>query len=303
MSAGRAMSLESPPRNAVRSLEAHPAAWLGPAALVLTLLIVIYHHTATALWSTWTTNGNYSHGPLIPLVSLAIAWSRRRRIATAPRAPHAAGLAVIALACALQVVGVRADVFALQGYSMVLMLAGLSLALLGVPVTRLLAFPILYLAFMLTFPPFVMNQLSYALKEIAVRVSTRAAELLGVTLRRNGMTLLLGSGMLQIQNPCSGLRSLLAMLATGAAFALFQPGAPWRRVLMVLLAIPVAILANAARLTLLIVVAHYAGVPRAMGAIHDASGYFTFAFALGGLWLARALLMPRGRSARPASAA
>jgi exosortase len=302
MSGGRALPMEAPLQTAVPASGAHPATWIGPTVLVLGLLIVIYHRTVAALWSVWTTNDNDSHGPLIPLVSLAIVWSRRRRIAATPRAPSAAGLAVVALACALQVVGVRADVFALQGYSMVLMLIGLSLALGGVAVTRLLAFPILYLGFMLTFPPFVMNQLSYALKEIAVRLSTHAAELLGVTLRRTGMTLLLGNGMLQIENPCSGLRSLLAMLATGAVFAMLQPGAVWRRALLGLLAIPVAIFANAVRLTLLIVVAHYAGVPRAMGAVHDVSGYLTFALALAGLWLGRVWLMPRASSARSSAA-
>jgi exosortase len=271
------------------------------AALAIALLVVIYHRTAVELWTTWTTNDNYSHGPLVPLVSLVILWSRRRRLAEAPRQPRAGGLSLVALACALQVAGIRSDVFALQEYSMIVMLFGLSWTFLGPQRTRVLAFPLGYLIFMLTFPPFVMNRLSYGLKEIAVRLSLHTAELLGATLRRNGMTLLFDSGTLRIENPCSGLRSLLAMLATGVAFGLYQPGAWWRRVGVALLAIPMAIAGNAARLTLLFVVSHYAGVAQAMGPVHDLSGYLTFAVALTGLWIGRLALMPR--AVNPTSAA
>jgi exosortase len=276
--------------------------WLA-AGLAAALLAVVYHRTMASLWTTWMTNDNYSHGPLVPLVSLALVWSRRRTLAARPVEPQAAGLGIIAFACFLQVAGVRADVFALQGWSLVTMLFGLSLTFLGLPRTRVLAFPIGYLGFMLTFPPIVMNQLSYALKEVAVQLSTRVAELLGVTLRRNGMTLLLETGTLRIENPCSGLRSLLAMLATGAIFALFQPGGRWRRGAMLALAVPIAMLGNAVRLTLLIVVAHYAGVPAAMGALHDLSGYLVFAVALAALGTCRALLTPRSDAARHRAAA
>ncbi|MBI5709091.1 MAG: exosortase/archaeosortase family protein [Candidatus Eisenbacteria bacterium] len=276
---------------------ARPAG-LAQAAIVLVLLAAVYHRTAAELWRTWTTNDNYSHGPLIPVVALALVWSRRARLAAAPPGRDARGLLLVALACVLQIAGVRGDVFALQGWSLVVMLCGLSLALLGSPVTRLLAFPILYLAFMLTFPPFVMNQLSYALKEVTVRLSTRAAELLGVAIQRSGMTLYLARGVLEIENPCSGLRSLLAMLAAGTLFAYLQPGGWVRRGTLVLLAVPIAMAANALRITLLILVAHYASVKRAVGTFHDVTGYLTFALALAALLAARAALRPRGAAPR-----
>ena len=271
---------------------------LAQAATVVALLAAVYHRTAAELWRTWTTNDNYSHGPLIPVVALALVWSRRARLAAAAPGRDARGVLLVALACALQIAGVRADVFALQGWSLVLMLSGLSLAMLGGPVTRLLAFPILYLAFMLTFPPFVMNQLSYALKEITVRLSTLAAETLGVALQRSGMTLHLARGTLEIENPCSGLRSLLAMLAAGALFAYLQPGGWARRGALVLLAIPIAMAANALRITLLILVAHYGSVKRAVGMFHDVTGYLTFALALAGLLAARVALRPRRAAPR-----
>jgi exosortase len=263
------------------------------AAAALSVAGAIYFRVAPALWTVWTTNDNYSHGPLVPFVALALAWMRRHDLAAAAKRPDARGLAFVALACVMMMLGMRSDVFALQAYSMLPMLFGLALTFFGGEVARMLAFPILYLAFMLTFPPLLMNTLSYALKEITLRLSTGAAEALGVTLQRSGMTLYLQSGELRMENPCSGLRSLLALLATGAVFAYLQPGAWWRRLLVLLAAVPIAMAGNAVRITLLILVGHYGSVEQAGGSFHDWSGYLIYIVALAGLMMVRAALMPR----------
>ncbi|MBI3540038.1 MAG: exosortase/archaeosortase family protein [Candidatus Eisenbacteria bacterium] len=267
---------------------------IAALAVVAILLVAVYHRAAATLWNVWTTNDDYSHGPLVPLVATAMAWTSRARLAGLPSRTDARGLALVALACALQIVGMRADVFALQGYSLVVMASGLVWTFLGAAWLRALAFPLGYLVFMLPFPPIVMNGLAYALKEITVRISTRAAEALGVQLQQSGMTLYLASGVLRVENPCSGLRSLLALLATATAFARFQPGALWRRAALLAAGIPIAVLGNAVRLTLLILIGHYAGVAKATGWVHDASGYVLFAAALAALFAMRRLLTPRG---------
>jgi exosortase len=277
---------------ATARVQGRAAAYAG-AALVALLLGLVYHRTAAGLWTMWTTNDNYSHGPLVPLVSLALVATRRERLRVLTRAGEWRGLALVVLACALQVLGVRADILTLQGWSFVAMLFGLALALLGGPLTRVLAFPIAYLVFMLTFPPIVMNGLSFALKEVAVRAAAHAAEALGVTLQRSGMTLWLAGGALEIENPCSGLRSLLAMLATGVLFASLLPAGWWRRILLVLLAVPMAMAGNALRITLLVLMAHYVGIKQALGTFHDVSGYLTYGLSLVGLLAAWALLQPR----------
>jgi len=261
------------------------------------LLVAVYHRTAAELWHVWTHNDNYSHGPLVPLVAIALAWLRRDRLAAAERRPDARGLAVVAMACVFQVLGIRSDVFSLEGWSIPLMVTGLSLTFLGGEITRLLAFPIGYLTFMLTFPPFLVTTLSQGLKEITVRLAIEAAEALGVLIRRNGMTLYLSDGPLRVENPCSGLRSLIALLATGAVFAWLQPGGGWRRWVVLLSAIPIAVVGNAIRLTAILLVGHYDGVARATGLFHDASGWAVYALALGGLFGVRRLLTPRPRAA------
>jgi exosortase len=111
------------------------------------------------------------------------------------------------------------------------------------------------------------------------------------------MTLWLASGSLEIENPCSGLRALLALVATGAVCAHLQPGG-WRRgLVLVAAAVPIAMLGNAVRITLLILAAHYADLRVATGALHDLSGYAIYAVALAGLFALRVLLTPRAAGA------
>ena len=275
------------PRGAGRS------AWIAGGLVLAALAVAAYARTAATLWTTWFTNDNYSHGPLVPLVSAVLVWMRRRELAALPVRPDARGLALVALACALQVVGIRGDVFAFQGWSIVVLLFGLSLTFLGTALTRALAFPIGYLVFMLTFPPIVVLQLGYALKNLAVELSTRAAILLGANFERHGMSLLFPSGELRVENPCSGLRSMIALLAMGALLGGLTPGPLWRRVVLFLASVPIAILANALRLTTLIFIAERAGVPVAGGWVHEVSGYLVYALSLGGLLALRSLFMRR----------
>jgi exosortase len=276
-----------------------PPAWrpspaVTVAVFVLGALFVFVHHgTFAELWRVWETNDNYSHGPLVPLASAVLIWMRREKLRAIPIAPHMAGIAVVGLGCVLQVLGLRSDVFALQGGSIVVLIFGFSLTFLGASLTRAMLFPLAFLCFMLTFPPGFVNQLSFALKEITVRLSTVFAEMLGVTLQRSGMSLFLSTGELRMENPCSGLRSLISLIATGALFAHLQPGRGWRSGIMLLATIPIAVLGNAVRTTSLIVVGHYDSIEAAGGVVHDVTGYLVYAIALGALLLLRAWLTPR----------
>jgi exosortase len=266
------------------------------AALLAVLLGAAYHRAAAVLWHTWQTNDNYSHGPLVPAVSLVLAWRQRARLAALPAREDARGLSLVALAAAMLVLSQRADVFSLAGYSLPLMAAGLVWTLAGPGWLRALVFPLAYLAFMLPFPPALVNDLSFALKQFTVGLSTRVAEALGVELQREGMNIYLANGVLSIENPCSGLRSLLSLLATGALFAYFQPGRAWRKAALFVAAVPLAMLGNAVRISALIVAAHYGSVPQATGRFHDLSGLAVFAVAVLGMFGLRRALEPRVRA-------
>jgi len=282
----------SAPVESVRPAAGRAGTWAQ--AIVLAVLVALaWHRTFAMLWQTWATNDNYSHGPLVPAVSLVLVWLRRERLRSLAVRPEAWGLALVALGGLMQVLGTRGDVFALQGWALLPLLYGLSIAFLGRAITRQLALPIGYLGFMLTFPPIVMNTLSFALKEMSVGASVAAAKALGVSLQRDGMSLILHTGVLRVENPCSGLRSLLALLATGTLFAYFQRGGALRRAAILLAVPPIAILGNAARLLLVIVAADRRGVVWASSTFHDMTGYVVYGIALGLLLGLRSLLTPK----------
>ena len=278
------------------------SAWIR-AGVLLALVALAWHRTLTMLWETWSTNDNYSHGPLIPLTSAALVWLRWDKLRRLEVRPDGRGLWLVLLGCLMQVLGTRADLFALEGWSVLPLLFGLSLTFFGRAVTHMLAFPLGYLGFMLTFPPVVMNTLSYALKELAVRASIWGAQAAGAHVQRDGMSLFLATGELRVENPCSGLRSLLALVATGTLFAYFQPGGTWRRWAVMLAAVPIALAGNIARLTMLVIVADRTSVEQATGKFHDASGYVLYAVSLALMLAARWVLTPRElRGSRTAGA-
>jgi exosortase len=270
-----------------------PPAMLTRVALAAAVALA-HHRTFMALAQTWQTNENYSHGPLVPLVVAWLVWDRRDRLREVAVAPDGRGLALTALACVLHLVGVRADLFALQGWSLLPLAMGLVVTFLGWRHARMLLFPVLYLGFMLTFPPIVMDRLSFELKGIALHAATWAATALGTEMRVSAMSIFVGGGELRVEDPCSGLRSLLALLATGTLFAYLQPGGGWRRCAVLLATVPIAVGSNILRLLALILAADARGVVWAAGAFHDAVGYALYAVALLALVGLRGLLTPRG---------
>ncbi len=177
-----------------------------------------------------------------------------------------------------------------QGYSLVLLLFGLSLFFHGGRATRTVWFPLGYLVLMLPMPPYMMNVIAFRLKVFAARAGSGIAVKLGIPLARSGMTIHIPAGSLRIADPCSGLRSLIALVALGALFAYLTRGNAWKRVVLFAAAVPLAVLANVIRISVLCVVANVWGIDAALGFFHDFSGLLLFMIAFVGLVTVRKLL-------------
>ncbi len=257
---------------------------------VVALVVLVYHQMFVALWRTWATNPNYSHGYLIPPVVAFLLWRERRRYLAAREHGSTFGLVLIALALLGHVVSMRAGVFMTQGYSLVLLLFGLSIFFYGRRATRTVWFPLGYLVLMLPMPPYLMNVIAFRLKVFAASAGSGIAVRLGIPLVRSGMTIHIPAGSLRIADPCSGLRSLIALVALGALFAYLTRGKAWKRVVLFASAVPLAVLANVIRISVLCVVANVWGIDAALGFFHDFSGLLLFMIAFVGLATVRKLL-------------
>lgn len=263
---------------------------IAAVVVVVALVVLVYHQTLVTLWRTWQTNPNYSHGYLIPPVVAFLLWRERGRFLEARERGSMFGLVLIGIALLGHVVSMRAGVFMTQGYSLVLLLFGLSLFFYGGRATRTVWFPLSYLVLMLPMPPYLMNVIAFRLKVFAAGAGSGIAVRLGIPLVRSGMTIHIPAGSLRIADPCSGLRSLLALVALGALFAYLTRGKVWKRLVLFASAVPLAVFANVIRISVLCVVANVWGIGAALGFFHDFSGLLLFMIAFIGLVTVRKLL-------------
>jgi exosortase len=238
----------------------------------------------------WSHNDTYSHGFLIAPVSLFLVWTIRRQLRDTPVAPTWAGLPVVTLAVFLQIAGIRGDVTMFQAYSLILIVAGLIWSCFGTGILRRLAFPIAFLVFGAPTFPVIVNQLSFRLKSIAAFGSVFMAQLIGISVSLQGMDLHLPTGVMTIEGACSGLNSLIALMALGALFAYLGTGAAWRRWLLFACSVPVALAGNIVRITSLCVYAGLTDTTRATGLFHNIGGFVLFGFALLAMSLLKRLL-------------
>ncbi|MBD3367977.1 MAG: exosortase [Candidatus Eisenbacteria bacterium] len=272
-----------------------PATGLVVGAVVV-LVYLIYGDALRTLWLTWQTNANYSHGMLIPPIAAFLFWVERERFRERATSGTPWAIPFVVAALAVHVLSIRAGVFMTQGYSLVLLVAAVIALLFGGRALRAVWFSVAYLVFMLPMPPLLMSAVSFRLKIFAARAGSALAIKLGIPLARVGMTIHMPAGSLRIADPCSGLRSLIALLALGALFGYFSRGPVWKRVALFASALPIAVAANIVRIMLLCVVANVWGIETALGFFHDVSGVIIFVIALIGLFIVRRLLGIRGSS-------
>ena len=257
-----------------------PSGTYAVAAVTLVLLTVGYFRTFHTLGRSWYHNANYSHGFLIFPVFLFLVWRIRRELAETPLAPSWAGLVPLLAGVLLQVVGLRGDVAIFQGWSFVLVAVGLVWIWFGRTILRRLAFPLAFLLFMVPLFSWFINDLSFRLKTIAAFGSVHLARAFGAEVTRQGMDLYLPTGMMTIEGACSGLNSLVALMALASLFAYMGTGSTVRRVVLFFCSIPVALTANIVRITSLCVYAAVTNTERATGLFHDIGGFVLFSVAL-----------------------
>jgi exosortase len=259
-------------------------------AVALIGLVLAYSGTAHILLQVWRHNANYSHGFLIPPVAAWLIWRERAALRAAVGPGSWLGVFLLVPAMLLQLVGLRGDVATLQGLSLILAGAGVVLQLHGTRFLKRIAFPIAFLVFMIPTLPLFMNTLSFKLKILAARGAIVVSHALGILVQRDGVNLVFPGGVLSVENACSGLRSLVALMALGALFAYLAPGPLWKRLLLFALALPIAVLANVLRISALCVYAGVGNVQDAAGLFHEVGGFALFGIAFILLLLCRRVL-------------
>jgi exosortase len=248
-------------------------AWFGA------LLLVSYAPVLWRLIRQWDSDPDMGHGFFVPLVVGFIVWQKRSELLALPAAPNWWGL-VLVLYGGLQlcIATLGAELF-LARTAFVISVIGIVLLLGGTEWVRALAFPLFLLFFMIPIPTVVYNSITFPLQILASRVSTQALDLMQIPVLREGNVLELAEQKLSVVEACSGIRSLLSLTFLSLVYGYFFEHKIWMRVVLFLSTIPIAIVANASRVTLTGVLTEYKP-ELAEGFFHTASGWVIFMVAL-----------------------
>jgi exosortase len=226
----------------------------------------------------WATDEDVGHGFFVPVVAAYIAWQRRQEIMALDLKPTWWGLAVMLWGVVQGTLGMLAAELFLQRTSLLFVLLGILLLIGGAPLVRALAFPLLLLPFMIPIPAVIYNQITFPLQLFASRVAEATLNLLGVPVFRNGNVLELPSQKLSVAEACSGIRSLLSLSFLSLVYAYFFDRRVWMRWLLLAATVPIAITANAGRVTISGLMSEV-NPDLARGLYHSAEGWIIFMIA------------------------
>jgi len=266
--------------------------WVRPVLVglvFLALLAALYGEILRDLVWQWRDDGNYSHGFLVPLFSGFLIWQRRKDLgALAPRGSWL-GLPVLLVGLGDLLLGDLGGENFLMRSSLIVVFAGLVLLHLGRDVLRVLAFPLLFLFFAVPLPATAFYAVAFPLQNLAAQNAARVLELLGVPVLLDGNVIQLSQITLGVTEACSGIRSLISLLAVAVAWAALTLPI-WGMGVLVAATIPITVIANAGRVVATGLIGQYVGVQYAHGFFHTFSGWLIFLLAFACLLGVHALI-------------
>ena len=249
----------------------------------LLLLLPLYFHTFIWLINVWLADHSYSHGFFIPIISTFFAWRKlRSRIRNRDKEEFNVehfkpGYFIFVFGLILLVIGFLKMFPFLSAVSFLFVLSGLVLYFLGKDVIRTLLFPISFLVFAIPFPFLV--EVAYILQSLSVHSSTLIIEALGIPVTMLGAEIHLQNASFSIGLPCSGINTLISLLALTAIFIYVLKCPFYKKAALFCISIPIAIGANILRITSILLIAHQYGSDAAMKFFHDFSNPFLFVIA------------------------
>lgn len=243
------------------------------------LLLIAFWPILKGMYGSWFDEYLYmEHGVLVAPAAAYMAWTNRERLKRIPRQPSAWGIALLAWGALQALLGTAAQWVWVTRMSFLISLTGCIALLFGLRMVRALAYPLCVLILMIAPPTFIYERLTLSLQLLASRVGESCLNLLGFSVLREGNVLELVGVKLSVEEACSGIRSLLAILFMCALYNYFFVDKRSMKLLILAMAIPIAILANAGRIVATAVASQY---DRALisGTAHETFGYVSVAFA------------------------
>ncbi len=249
--------------------------------LIIIGILAVFAYKTTFIWMYdryMGADSYYSHGFLVPFISLYFIYQQKECLSQIKPQNSVTGLIVLFFALLLHILGTLLYIFSISGFSLFFLIIGLSLFLFGKEISKVIWFPLLFLVFMFPLPEAMIGLVSFPLKIVAAKAGVWIISMLGIPIYLEGFNILIPAGPLLVGNPCSGLRSLIAFLALGSIFAYMEPISLFKKWVLFLISIPIALLSNIVRIPILILVSNYWGLEAAGPdtLVHTGSGVLVF---------------------------
>ena len=257
--------------------------WMILAGLIAAI-VFCYGNTLIVVSRAWD-NPKYSHGYLVPLFTAALVWMRRETFKKPAQSAQWTGVGLIAFGLIGRLILTYMSSKVPEMYSMIPCIMGAFMIVGGWPTLHWAGPAVLFLVFMFPLPGPFDSGLLAPLQKIATRVSTYALQTMGIASYYDGNRIIIGEIQMGVVEACSGLRMLTIFVALAVAITLVTDRPMWERIVIVLSAIPIALLVNTIRITVTGVLHLTVGTEIADKVFHDLAGWVMMPMALGFLYV------------------
>lgn len=261
------------------------AAQAAAVAAVAALLVWAYWTDLGDLVRIWIDDPNYSHGFLVLPVAALIFWKRWPRGEGLALRPSWWGFALLAAVIGLRALFYELGEFWMERATVLLTVAGLVLAYGGWTLFRRVWPAVAFLVFMLTVPAGLNATLSLPMQRVASWASCSLLRLLGLWVMNEGNVIVVGSDQLEVAAACNGLAMLMSLAAVVTAALTLIPLPAWKRIVLLLSILPIAILCNILRISATVWCHYLTSDPWWHDQVHDWAGLAMMPLALGLVWL------------------
>lgn len=247
--------------------------------LIIVLYGLLYFSTLRDLVSLWSSNEDYGHGFFVIPVSLYLIWRRRRDIVGGMDGPSRWGPVLLAAWAVFYGIGTIGHITTVTNLSMLVFPMAAAATLVSGTAARIIAWPVLFTAFMFPTPSEIYTRVTNPLLLMSTTVSFHILSAFGLPVLQEGNLITLPNYAMEVVQACSGIRSLVTIMALAYLMCFFMSAAGLLRVLFFVMAVPVAILGNILRITATALIAYMVSPSAAEGFSHTLAGLVTFSFS------------------------
>jgi exosortase len=268
----------------IRGLIVDPRLALA-AALIVALVVALYHQVLWKLLVDWWEIPDVSHGFLVPPFAAYLVWAKRKTLREVKISPTWSGIGVVAVGLVVLLLGIYGAELFLSRISIVIVLTGLILTFGGRKLLAELRFVILVLLLAIPIPAIIFNQITFPLQILASKSAAALLPLFGVPVLREGNVIELPLMKLEVAQACSGIRSLMSLFTVSVFYGYFLEKSVLRRSVLALASVPIAIAANCLRILGTGLCVQYWDPDKALGFFHEFSGWVLFMVSLACLFV------------------